>query len=165
VIALLQGGEAYRHVGTTDMNQKSSRAHTLFKLIIESKALDSQESNNTLKFASRAKTIRMDARVNESMDDKTLLRAYRQEIEELKAKLAAMESMMRTGGDEGEKPPQQSLSALEDPDTDGDNQLIMLQMIDHMERLILKGEEQAKRDGSTGSTGSLSSSKNRESMT
>lgn len=39
VIALLQGGEAYRHVGTTDMNQKSSRAHTLFKLIIESKAL------------------------------------------------------------------------------------------------------------------------------
>lgn len=38
VIALLQGGEAHRHVGSTDMNEKSSRSHTLFRLIIESKA-------------------------------------------------------------------------------------------------------------------------------
>jgi centromeric protein E len=37
VLALLQSGEAHRHVGSTDMNEKSSRAHTLFKLIIESK--------------------------------------------------------------------------------------------------------------------------------
>lgn len=37
VIALLQGGEAHRHVGSTDMNEKSSRAHTLFRLIVESK--------------------------------------------------------------------------------------------------------------------------------
>lgn len=36
VMALLQGGEAYRHVSATDMNDKSSRAHTLFKLIVES---------------------------------------------------------------------------------------------------------------------------------
>ena len=39
VIALLQGGEAHRHVGHTDMNEKSSRAHTLFKLIVESKEI------------------------------------------------------------------------------------------------------------------------------
>jgi centromeric protein E len=37
VAALLRAGEAHRHVGSTDMNEKSSRAHTLFKLIIESK--------------------------------------------------------------------------------------------------------------------------------
>ncbi len=37
VLALLQSGEAHRHVGSTDMNEKSSRAHTLFKLTIESK--------------------------------------------------------------------------------------------------------------------------------
>ena len=37
VVALLQGGEAYRHVSSTEMNDKSSRAHTLFKLIVESK--------------------------------------------------------------------------------------------------------------------------------
>jgi centromeric protein E len=214
VIALLQGGEAHRHVGHTDMNEKSSRAHTLFKLIVESKEIrankgkssgpvrvstlnlidlagsenakmakttgdraregkyinqslltlstiiqrlseeksgaqkqhlpyrDSkltrfaavivcwcilylfrllrilqaplsgnamiciictispglrcaEESHNTLKFASRAKKITVDARVNETFDDKALLRKYREEIEELKAKLAEMESMVR----------------------------------------------------------------------
>ena len=41
VVALLQGGEAHRHVSATDMNDKSSRAHTLFKLIVESKAVNS----------------------------------------------------------------------------------------------------------------------------
>jgi centromeric protein E len=41
VVALLQGGEAYRHVSSTEMNDKSSRAHTLFKLIVESKAINS----------------------------------------------------------------------------------------------------------------------------
>ena len=44
VIALLQSGEAYRHVGATDMNDKSSRAHTLFKLIIESKLAESSSA-------------------------------------------------------------------------------------------------------------------------
>jgi hypothetical protein len=37
VMALLRAGEAHRHVGSTDMNDKSSRAHTIVKLIIESK--------------------------------------------------------------------------------------------------------------------------------
>ena len=36
VIALMKAGEAQRHVGATGMNEKSSRAHTLFKLTIES---------------------------------------------------------------------------------------------------------------------------------
>jgi len=235
VIALLQGGEAHRHVGSTDMNEKSSRAHTLFRLIIESKALSDssdvpirvstlnlvdlagsesakmtnskgirareakyinqslltlstiihrlseedgnnnskttqhlpyrdskltrilqtalsgnalisiictisptvkcfEESNNTLKFATRAKKIKMDAKVNETVDDKTLLRAYRLEIEQLKAKLAEVEQAMQT------------VKATEqaDPVEIEENQLFMLQMIDHMERLILKGEEKAK---------------------
>mmetsp|Transcript_3712 Transcript_3712/g.5745 ORF Transcript_3712/g.5745 Transcript_3712/m.5745 type:complete len:849 (-) Transcript_3712:32-2578(-) len=234
VIALLQGGEAHRHVGTTDMNDKSSRAHTLFKLIIESKALSAtagdpvrvstlnlvdlagsenakmtnskgvrareakhinqslltlstiihrlgeeeggsrkkqhlpyrdskltrimqtalsgnalitiictisptircvEETSNTLKFATRAKRIKMEAGVNETMDDKTLLRAYRVEIEQLKAKLADMESMMQTTKKKGA-----------DDDEPEDNQQLMLEMIDHMERLILKGEAQAKQE-------------------
>ena len=37
VLSLLDQGEKMRHVGSTDMNQKSSRAHTIFKMIIESK--------------------------------------------------------------------------------------------------------------------------------
>ena len=37
VMSLLQAGEMYRHVGATNMNEQSSRAHTVFRLIIESK--------------------------------------------------------------------------------------------------------------------------------
>ena len=37
VLALLKAGEAQRHVGTTSMNDKSSRAHTIFKLTVESR--------------------------------------------------------------------------------------------------------------------------------
>lgn len=191
VIALLKAGEAHRHVGITDMNEKSSRAHTILKIIVESKKRgeaaevpvrvsvlnlvdlagsenakmtnstgerareakcinqslltlsliiqrlskeksgsvhkqylpyrDSkltrllqpslsgmakicvictvsptlrcvEESLNTLKFAARAKTIKTRATINEMMDDKTLLMAYKNEIHSLKARLAAVEN-------------------------------------------------------------------------
>jgi centromeric protein E len=190
VIALIRAGEAQRHIGSTDMNESSSRAHTVFKLIIESRKRgdstdapvrssflnlidlagsenakmtnstgdrareakhinqslltlsliifklseekpgatkktyypyrDSKltrllqsslsgnakiavictvsptlrcvdETHNTLRFATRAKKIKTHACVNELMDDKTLLKAYKLEINVLKARLAAME--------------------------------------------------------------------------
>ncbi|KAL7524489.1 LOW QUALITY PROTEIN: hypothetical protein ACHAWF_000970, partial [Thalassiosira exigua] len=40
-----------------------------------------EESRNTLKFAVRAKTIRQRAHITEVVDEKTLLRSYREEIE------------------------------------------------------------------------------------
>jgi centromeric protein E len=189
VMALLQGGESHRHVGSTNMNEKSSRAHTIFRMKVESKERfantsvristlnlidlagsenarmtgstgdrakeakfinqslltlsliiqrlseesstakrqhlpyrDSKltrilqeplsgnaliaiictmspalrcadESNNTLRFATRAKKVKVAAAtVNEDVDDKALLQAYRREIEQLKAKLAEQES-------------------------------------------------------------------------
>jgi centromeric protein E len=46
-----------------------------------------EESHNTLKFAMRAKRIRQHARITEVADEKTLLRSYREEIEELKRQL------------------------------------------------------------------------------
>lgn len=207
VFQLIKAGEQHRHVGVTDMNTKSSRAHTLFKLIIESKERGSQKSSavrvstlnlvdlagsenakmtnsvgerareakhinqslltlstiiqrlsedqsnhsnnnnnnnatnnsggtkrasqhlpyrdskltrllesaldgnariaiicnisptlrcleesvNTLKFGARAKLIRIYAKVNENVDEKTLLRAYREEIEQLKQRLKELE--------------------------------------------------------------------------
>lgn len=36
-IALIHAGESQRHIGSTDMNLKSSRAHTLFRITIESR--------------------------------------------------------------------------------------------------------------------------------
>ena len=51
VMALMKAGEAQRHVGSTDMNDKSSRAHTLFKLTIEStpKERGGGNSNNAVR--------------------------------------------------------------------------------------------------------------------
>ncbi|RYG59463.1 hypothetical protein EON64_20190, partial [archaeon] len=186
VMKLLELGETHRHVGSTDMNEKSSRAHTIFKMMIESSekgkasnalvrhsslhlvdlagsesakltnskgerqreakyinqslltlstiihrlsegrgkghlpyrdskltrllecTLDgnariaiictvspaircAEESNNTLKFASRAKLVKMQASISESQDDKTLLRNYRLQIEELQNQLKIAE--------------------------------------------------------------------------
>jgi hypothetical protein len=57
-----------------------------------------EESNNTLKFAARAKKIAVDAKINETFDDKTLLRKYKEEIETLKQRLSQMESMINSKG-------------------------------------------------------------------
>lgn len=78
-----------------------------------------EESHNTLKFASRAKKITVDAKINETFDDKAMLRKYREEIDDLKAKLAEVESMVanRKGRDS------------DDSDGEGNNkQEIMLQV-------------------------------------
>lgn len=37
IMQLMDSGEAHRHVGQTNMNEKSSRSHTLFRITIESK--------------------------------------------------------------------------------------------------------------------------------
>lgn len=50
-----------------------------------------EETINTLKFASRAKTIKLQAKINENIDDKTLLKVYREEIEQLKLRLKQFE--------------------------------------------------------------------------
>ena len=60
----------------------------------------------------------MDAKVNETVDDKTLLRAYRLEIEQLKAKLAEVEQAMQTV----------KASEQVDPSEVEENQLFMLQV-------------------------------------
>ena len=84
------------------------------------------ESLNTLKFASRAKKIKVEAKVNEVSDDKTLLRQYRQEIEALKAKLAEMETLVVSAAEE-ETPKEEE---VEEPDTskNEEHQQMMLQV-------------------------------------
>ena len=46
-----------------------------------------EETNNTLKFGSRAKKIKVNAKRNEFLDDKQQLRLYRLEIEQLKSRM------------------------------------------------------------------------------
>uniref|UniRef100_A0A915I7P9 Kinesin-like protein n=1 Tax=Romanomermis culicivorax TaxID=13658 RepID=A0A915I7P9_ROMCU len=52
IYALLQKGEARRHVGETNMNDKSSRSHTIFRIIIESRELNSGDMENAIPEAS-----------------------------------------------------------------------------------------------------------------
>ncbi|EFA85465.1 kinesin family member 11 [Heterostelium album PN500] len=179
VLNLIAAGESVRHVGSTNFNDQSSRSHTIFRLVVESKerAVDGSsvrvsylnlidlagsekasegvhamrnkegafinkslltlgsvisklsekaaghinyrdskltrilqnslsgnsriaivctitlasnnfdETHSTLKFASRAKKITNNAKVNEVIDDKALIKQYRNEIAELKTKL------------------------------------------------------------------------------
>lgn len=84
------------------------------------------ESLNTLKFASRAKKIKVEAKVNEVSDDKTLLRQYRQEIEALKAKLAEMETLVVSAAEEQTSKEDE----IEEPDAskNEEHQQMMLQV-------------------------------------
>ncbi|KAK7321625.1 hypothetical protein VNO77_32451 [Canavalia gladiata] len=46
VLNLIQAGEVNRHFGETNMNVRSSRSHTIFRMVIESKGKDSESSND-----------------------------------------------------------------------------------------------------------------------
>jgi centromeric protein E len=259
-ISLIKAGEAHRHVGATDMNEKSSRAHTLFKLTIESRertgssvpsssngyspvrvsslnlvdlagsenakqtnskgdralearyinqslltlstiihklseekpgmtpltrrqhlpyrdskltrilqpSLDGnaqiavictispvqscvEETNNTLKFATRAKSVKMNAKVNDVMDEKTLLKVYREEIEQLKAKLFELEMQSKLYNES----PVLRRQALHDNDDD-DEQETLLQMITEMESMILKADTKRFQGTLSGSSSGMS---------
>lgn len=226
VMQFLQSGEALRHVGATNMNEQSSRAHTVFRVIIESKDREggprtpirqstlnmidlagsenskmtgstgireqegrfinqsllalstiiqrlseaktqhlpfrdskltrilqeplsgnaviaiictvtpalrcADETHNTLKFATRAKKVKLEAAtVNELTDERgALLKTYQEEIAMLKRKLEEMAN----------RPPQvivQQAVAEQDEDEyidDDEDQEAVLRMIDEMER-------------------------------
>ncbi|KAJ4848784.1 hypothetical protein Tsubulata_025768 [Turnera subulata] len=48
VLKLLQSGEVNRHFGETNMNARSSRSHTIFRMVIESKGKDTNPANGYL---------------------------------------------------------------------------------------------------------------------
>lgn len=47
LMELMQAGEMQRHVGITDMNDRSSRSHTIFRIIIESLEVTNDETDDT----------------------------------------------------------------------------------------------------------------------
>ncbi|CAM9422129.1 unnamed protein product, partial [Laminaria digitata] len=48
VYALISAGEAQRHVGSTDANKNSSRSHTIFRMVIESRSRSSQGARSVM---------------------------------------------------------------------------------------------------------------------
>ncbi|CAM9767479.1 unnamed protein product, partial [Hapterophycus canaliculatus] len=48
VYALISAGEAQRHVGSTDANKNSSRSHTIFRMVIESRSRSSKRGRSVM---------------------------------------------------------------------------------------------------------------------
>ncbi|KAL4567432.1 hypothetical protein LXL04_023016 [Taraxacum kok-saghyz] len=106
VLEFMDFGEAHRHIGETNMNLHSSRSHTIFRMIIESRdkveddhaesscdavrvsvLIHADETKSSLQFASRALRVTNCVHVNEILTDAALLKRQKKEIEELRAKL------------------------------------------------------------------------------
>lgn len=82
----------YRDSKLTRILEESLRGNARISIICTLSVTGSsfEESHSTLKFASRAKIITNSAHVNEFLDDKSLIRKYRNEINELKKKLSTV---------------------------------------------------------------------------
>ncbi|GAM20458.1 hypothetical protein SAMD00019534_036330, partial [Acytostelium subglobosum LB1] len=237
VMSLISAGEAYRHVGSTNFNEQSSRSHTIFRLVVESKETAStgsnlidlagserasegvqairnkegayinkslltlgsvisklsekttghinyrdskltrilqnslsgnskiaivctitlasnnfEETHSTLKFASRAKKITNHARLNEVVDDKTLIKQYRNEIAELKLKLE--EAQRKELDLEKNKTAEELSKRLHDAEK---HKNLLESKIQHLTKLILVSSSISKaKQGSTSSSSEAS---------
>ena len=54
-LAVIAEGESHRHVGRTDMNEVSSRSHSIFRLVVESVKDDGTESSDDDEAGSESK--------------------------------------------------------------------------------------------------------------
>ena len=92
VISQLSDGDAQKHIPYRNsrltrilQNSLGGNARTAIICTVTPASAFAEESLSTLKFASRAKSIRNKAVVNEVVSDDALLKRYRKEINELKA--------------------------------------------------------------------------------
>jgi hypothetical protein len=119
-------------------------------------AANVEESHNTLKFGSRAKTIQQHASITEVADEKTLLRSYREEIEELKRQLkearkTAAEAVVQTPAIKDRTDLGSSSDEEEQDDTH-----VLVSAIKNLENLILKtGAKSTKKSTIQNSTLSI----------
>lgn len=106
-----------------------------------------EESHNTLKFAMRAKKIQQHARITEVADEKTLLRSYREEIEELKRQLKEAKQSAAEVQQIHHRTPRSSSSggglltddrSSSSDEDDQDDTHVLVSAIANLESLILK---------------------------
>ena len=139
----------YRDSKLTRLLQPSLGGNAQVSIIcnISPASANVEESHNTLKFGSRAKTIQQHASITEVADEKTLLRSYREEIEELKRQLnearrAAAEGSLQTPAIK-EHLPEGGASSDEE---DQDDTHVLVSAIRNLESLILKaGSKSSKK--------------------
>jgi len=103
-----------------------------------------EESHLTLKFASRAKRIKQNAKITEVVDEKTMLENYREEIEELKNQLKEA----KDSHEEVFEAKQLQQGSTVTGNMDEDDAQVLTQAIGNLEKLILKtttAEERKRR--------------------
>jgi centromeric protein E len=125
-----------------------------------------EESRNTLKFAMRAKKIRQHARITEVADEKTLLRSYREEIEELKRQLRearktsaeTQHSQQQHHQGQVDQTPKIAVEySSSSEDEDQDDTHVLVSAIANLESLILKAGAKSTQKGTTTTVRSNSS--------
>jgi centromeric protein E len=129
----------YRDSKLTRLLQPSLSGNAQMVLIccISPLATHLEESHNTFKFATRAKKIPQKATIQESVDEKTLLQTYREEIEALRRQLKdakTQQEALVTQHEQKHEP-----TSAEDEDMDDEVQELKL-AIRNMEHLILKSK-------------------------
>ena len=139
-----KGGISHQHTPYRDSKLTrllqpclSGNAQMVLMCCISPLATHLEESHNTFKFATRAKKIPQKAKIQESVDEKTLLQTYREEIEALRQQLKdakkQQEAMMNQHQQRHEP------TSLEDEDIDDEVQELR-NAIRNMEHLILKSK-------------------------
>lgn len=53
VLELLDSGERHRHFGETKMNKNSSRSHTIFRMVVESRSRDANPDDAQVRYCSK----------------------------------------------------------------------------------------------------------------
>ena len=128
----------YRDSKLTRLLQPSLSGNARIALIccVSPLASHIEESHNTFKFATRAKKIPQKATIQESLDEKTLLQSYKEEIEELKRQLREAQEQQAAANVSSHSASTASLS-----DVDEDEIQELVKSIQTMERLILRSNQ------------------------
>jgi hypothetical protein len=100
-----------------------------------------EESHNTFKFATRAKKIPQKATVQESVDEKTLLESYREEIETLRLQLKEAKEQQERQDAKAQSSNHSTVSTTSNTEEMDEDEIIELaEAIQTMEKLILKSK-------------------------
>lgn len=133
----------YRDSKLTRLLQPSLSGNAQMVLIccISPLATHIEESHNTFKFATRAKKVPQKATIQESVDEKTLLQTYREEIEALKQQLREARTQQVALVQEHQAHQVEAVldDAVEEEEMDDEVQELKL-AIRNMEHLILKSK-------------------------
>ncbi|KAL7467488.1 hypothetical protein ACHAXS_007740 [Conticribra weissflogii] len=119
-----------------------------------------EESHNTLKFATRAKKIQQHAKITEVADEKTLLRSYREEIEELKRQLKEARELAALAGKDHIQQQNQQRGILRSYDSsseeeDQDDTHVLVSAIKNLESLILNAKTKSSQKTTRESSGTV----------